>query len=77
MAMRRGNTGWHTWLVLALVAHIIEEGRSYPALSPIRHLLQWQLGPVNGCRLEPYWEPKEDGHDPKGEDGEPAQPYVC
>jgi hypothetical protein len=51
-AMRSGKTGLHT---LAMLAAYKSKGDStHLALSPVCHLLQRQLRPVDGRRLQPY-----------------------
>jgi hypothetical protein len=70
--MRKGNTGLHIWSMSALVA-FVQDTFTYPAFSPVRHLLQRQLCSVNGGRLEPYWETEQDYHGPKGEYRESPQ----
>lgn len=75
IATRRGKTGLHIWAVLVGTLGW-KRTNTRLALSPVRHLLQWQLCPVDSCCLQPYRQSKEDNHDPKGEDREPTQPYA-
>lgn len=71
-AIRRGKTGLQTYgvSVVRLGVDVI----AYLSLSPVCHVLQWQLRPVDGGGLEPYWQAQADDDDPKGEDGIAPQP---
>lgn len=46
----------------------------YLPLSPIRHVLQWQICTVYRRRLPPYWEAQAQHYGPEGEDGGPPSP---
>ena len=52
----------YTWKSTSEESQLI----NYLAISPVHHLAQGQIGPIDARGLPPYWQAKKDDDKPKG-----------